>query len=244
VATVRRHNADACWSFEEGGDAVIFDPWLVGSEVDLAPWFHEAWHTGPVEPPDALPAGLVVLSQPYSDHDHLATRAALGDRPVVGVPGVRAPTLPTLDAPPYTHRSLRLWRVSKPWWRPPAYHAIVVAWPSGRAVVHAPHGLSEPDARALRDHLDARELTLEVFAVSLRGYLLPWWLGGAVNPGPAWADRAIRALSPRHTLQVHDEDKREVGLVARRARREEPVTIAADWPTDAWGPWTLGASDP
>jgi hypothetical protein len=244
VATVRRHNADACWSLKDGGEAVIFDPWLVGSEIDLAPCFHEAWHTGPVDAPGALPDGLVVLSQPYSDHDHPATRAALGERAVVGVPGVRAPTLPTLDAAPHQHGSVRLWRVSKPWWSPPAYHAIVVAWPSGRAVVHAPHGLSEPHARAIRGHLDAHGLTLEVFAVSLRGYHLPWWLGGAVNPGPAWAERAIKLLAPRHTLQVHDEDKREVGLVARLARRVEPTTLRATWPTDAWGPWAIGSTSP
>ncbi len=240
MATVRRHNADACWSYAAEGGTVVFDPWLVGSEIDVAPWFHEAWHTGPVDPPEALPDGLIVVSQPYSDHDHPATRAALGERATVGVPGVRAAVLPTLHRPPHTHEGLRVWRQSTPRWRPPVYHAILVAWPHGDAVIHAPHGLSEDDAAALRDHLLAHGLTLAVLALSLRGYLLPWWLGGAVNPGPRWAERAIRVLAPRATLQIHDEEKREVGLVARLARREEPGTLSPTWPTSAWGPWSAG----
>jgi L-ascorbate metabolism protein UlaG (beta-lactamase superfamily) len=238
---VRRLNLDATWHLDVDGVGVLFDPWLVGSEVDVGPWFHEAWHTGPVVAPDAIPASsLVVVSQSWTDHDHPPTRAALARLPTAGVPGVRnAIPIPLWGESPLQHQGLKIWRLSKPWWRPPAYHAVVVITPDHRAVVHAPHGLPAPEARKLRAELEAMGASVALLAISRVAYLLPPWLGGAVNPGAQAAHAAVEALRPAFVLPVHDEDKREVGLVARSARRIAAGPVDGDLPTDALGPWTL-----
>lgn len=238
---VRRLNLDATWHLDVDGVGVLFDPWLVGSEVDGAPWFHEAWHTGPVVAPESIPAtSLVVVSQSWTDHDHPATRAALAQLPAAGVPGVaNASPIPRWGQPPALHAGLRLWRLSKPWWRPPAYHAVVVFTPDNRAVVHAPHGLPAAEARALRADLDKMGASPALLAISRAAYLLPVWLGGAVNPGPDAADAAVAALRPETILPIHDEDKREVGLVARVGRRTTAPPGLGHLPVDALGPWTV-----
>lgn len=238
---VRRLNLDATWHLDADGVGLLFDPWLVGSEVDVGPWFHEAWHTGPVVAPTAIPdTHLVVVSQTWTDHDHPPTRAALAHLPTAGVPGVsHASPIPLWGQPPADHAGLRLWRLSKPWWRPPAYHAVVVLTPEGRCVIHAPHGLPAAEARALKADLDTMRATVALLAISRVAYLLPPWLGGAVNPGPDAADAAIAALRPHAVLPIHDEDKREVGWVARSARRIDRGPVAGHLPADALGPWTL-----
>ena len=90
-----RLNGDATWWCELGGVRVVFDPWLVGSEVDYARWFNEAWHTDPVVPPaEAGDIGLIVVSQHYADHLHPATlllepghHAVCGGEAVGAAPG-------------------------------------------------------------------------------------------------------------------------------------------------------------
>lgn len=226
--TLRRLNLDATWWVSLGEVGVIFDPWLVGPEVDVAPWFHVAWHTGPVVPPaEAPPHGVIVVSQVYADHDHTPTLAALPGEAVVAAvpeavasvraarPGSEVRAVPPWGAAPLRVGALRLWRLTRPWWRPPRYHAVIVADEDGRAVVHAPHGLPASEAARVAGGVDVR-----VLATTRQRYQLPWWLGGLVNPGPEVADAAARALGSPRVLVIHDEAKREAGLVARLARVE------------------------
>jgi hypothetical protein len=47
---------------------------------------------------------------------------------------------------------------------------------------------------------ESRRFKPEVLAITWVGYRLPWFLGGAVNPGPAAADAAVRASRARRPL--------------------------------------------
>jgi hypothetical protein len=55
-------------------------------------------------------------------------------------------------------------------------------------------------------------------AVSRARYALPLLLGGTVAPGNEAAVELVRALKPRHAMQIHDEAKRSEGLVPRVSR--------------------------
>lgn len=237
-----RLNGDASWWFELAGERVVVDPWLVGSEVDLAPWFNEQWHRDPVVPPQAVPAHqAVVISQPFSDHCHAATLQALpGDADLLvapnarrkverAVPGRRVHVLPAWDQPPLRLRGLRCWRVTPPWWRVPGYHAVVVADDAGRAVLHAPHGMSVAAAAAVAARVD-----VEVLAITRTWFALPWWLGGVAQPGEQAAQEVVRVVAPQVALAVHDERKEGRGFV----RRVERIRWPAGEETGVWRPRT------
>lgn len=214
---LRRHNLDATWQIDLPGGRVVFDPWLTGSEIDGWAGFHESWHTGPVRDPGSIDADIVVLSQPYADHLHPETLAALPPGSVrVGLPGLAgALPVPLWGAEALRVGALRFWRLSPPWWRLPAYHAVIVATDDDEAVVHAPHGIA-PDPRV------ADVLRVRLLATSRTRYRIPWFLGGAVNPGADAAEAARHALRAEVGLVIHDEDKRETGFVARVAHRVVP----------------------
>lgn len=228
-----RLNGDATWWCELGGARLVFDPWLVGSEIDYARWFNEAWHTDPVVAPhDAGRIDLVIVSQSYADHCHPATLSQL-DAPVAAVPGCGiegASAIPPWGTEPLRVGALRIWRLSRPWFRPPAYHAIVVADDADRAVLHAPHGLPAAVATQLEG------LDFEVVAVTRARYQLPFFLGGAVNPGDDAARALVEALRPRRALAIHDEAKRAEGLVSKLARVDRG-------PFEAGPPWIECAVD-
>lgn len=232
---VVRLNGDASWWFRLGSTGVVVDPWLVGSEVDIGPWFNEQWHTEPLVTPADVPAHDVILvSQPYSDHCHTETLQQLAGRAdVVVVPNARRKTAravgdrPVHVIPPWGTRALelrglRFWRITPPWWRVPAYHAVVIADDTGRAVVHAPHGMDVAMALQVRAELD-----VAVLAITRTWYALPWWLGGVAQPGAAAAEAVVGALRPSLALSVHDEKKRGRGFVRRVERVEYATDIAS-----------------
>ena len=232
--TWTRLNTDATWHLCFGGVAVLFDPWLIGDEVDYAGWFNTARHVGPViAPPEAPAFDAIVISQHYADHLHPETLRALPPAPVFAVPQAVAALrrfcadvrpIPAWGEPAATLGDLRLWRLSRPWHRPPAYHAIVLADGAGDAVLHAPHGLPASEAAAV-----AARHRVRLLALTRRAFVLPWWLGGAVGPGPDAADAAVAACRPDVAFPLHDEPKAATGLVSRLARVTEPPPAAAPW---------------
>lgn len=235
---VGRYNGDATWWCQLSGTQVVFDPWLSGSEVDVAPWFNEAWHVAPVIPPERVAADVVVVSQHYADHCHPATLRVLPGQPEFVVvpqalktvrrcrPGDAVHVLPPYPDSPLMVAGLRLWRLSRPWFRPPRYHVVVLADPDGRAAVHAPHGLSAREASLLASDLD-----ITLMAISRDLFKLPFWLGGRVNPGNDAACQALAATGAAKGMAIHDEDKRAQGLVSRLATVDR-----GPWPDDS-GRW-------
>lgn len=235
---LQRLNQDACWWLRLGAGAVVFDPWLIGGEVDLARWFSEQWHTGPVAALHEVPAHqVVVISQSWADHCHAETLARWPEGPALlvvpdAIAAVRAacPGRAVIEIPAWPSEvevaGLRFCRVSRPWWHPPRYHAVRVRDAAGRSALHAPHGLPAALGAALAD-----EHPIALVATSRRSFVLPWWLGGRVNPGPEAADALVRACRAPAAIAVHDEDKRSAGLVTRLAQvgRAHGAGDAAVW---------------
>ncbi len=226
--TLGRLNEDATWWLDLGDTRVVFDPWLVGEEVDGWAWFHVATHRGPVVPPAAVPlVDAIVVSQGYADHLHPETLARMDPSlPVWAVPEAVASVRSARggevgEIPLWPHKAVvgeaRISRLTRAWHRPPRYHAIVVSDAHGRAAVHAPHGLAADDARTV-----AADHDVLLLAITRQHFRLPFWLGGSVNPGPEAADAAAVASGARHRLAIHDEVKDERGLVARLARVRRP----------------------
>ena len=85
---LQRLNLDSSWYLNWQGTGVVIDPWLVGSEVDIARWFNEQWHSRqPVAPSEIPDYHFTLVTQSYSDHCHEATlREMNADRPVLAVP--------------------------------------------------------------------------------------------------------------------------------------------------------------
>lgn len=80
-------------------------------------------------------------------------------------------------------------------------------------MLHAPHGLPATVAEAL-----VESLAFEAVAVTRARYQLPFFLGGAVNPGNDAATALVRALRPERAFAIHDEAKRAEGVVPRLAQ--------------------------
>ena len=58
--TLQRLNMDSSWHLAAGSTGLVLDPWLVGSEVDVARWFNEQWHeTEPVAIADVPPHNAI-----------------------------------------------------------------------------------------------------------------------------------------------------------------------------------------
>jgi len=216
---------------------VVFDPWSEGPVRVGPPGFHLEWHVGPVLPASERPnADVVVVSQRFRDHCHPDTlRTFPAETRVLSVPDASRSTkraigrpvdiIPPWGSEPLTVGELRFWRMSRAWWHQPMYHVIIVADPSGRAALHAPHAHDPKEAADI-----ARHLTVELAAVSRQRYKLPFYLGGLVNPGPVVADQFVAATRAKRAFPVHDEPKGAKGLVSRSS------TIYRPEPTSSW-PW-------
>ncbi len=237
----RRLNDDASWWVDVGPLRCVFDPWLVGSEIDFGRWFNEQWHVGPVVAPSELPPHeLVLVTQRYPDHCHEETLRALPDHVTLAVvpdavvkvrkarPDLPLVVIPTFEQPPLHVQGVRIWRLTTPLWRPPRYHAVMVQVPDGRTLVHAPHGLTVREASTIAARCDVRLL-----AITRQWFKLPFFLGGAVNPGPEAARRAARLLRPQACFAIHDEPKVGVGLVGHIAKVDRPSLQATD-PSIPW----------
>jgi hypothetical protein len=257
---LRRLNLDSSWHLAWAGGAFVLDPWLLGSEVDIARWFNEQWHVlDPVPPAELPPFDVVVVTQAYSDHCHEATLRALpAGTPLWCSPRAAArlrkdarlapavSVLPdALDGPGRALGGLRL-SVLDPGRRlDPVYYALLVECGT-EALLYAPHGFAPSAAQAER--LAGRRVRLVM--TTCITYRLPALLGGAVNPGLEAAAALAAASGAEALIDTHDEDKRARGLVQRLARVVRPSAerVAAALPpgtrllrTEGYAPLSLDA---
>ena len=100
----------------------------------------------------------------------------------------------------------------------PIFNGIVVRHES-QVIVYFPHGFT----------LNAKQLgvlqqyeTL-VLMTSFASFKLPFFLGGAVNPGIENALSLVKALNPRKVVHTHDENKHAKGLVKKIAKLHYPT---------------------
>lgn len=241
-----RLNLDASWVLRAGPTRLVFDPWLVGDGVAGGRWFSVQTLQGPVVSPcDVGEVDAVVLSQGFADHAHAETLSRLPGVPRLltvpeasgvarrALPAAHVSVLPRWGEAPAVVGALRLWRFSAPWWRPPRYHAVLVVDDAGRAVLHAPHGVPWAEVGAA-----VAGLEVALVATSRKRLDLPFWLGGAPQPGPEAAATLVDATRPRCRMVIHDGPKLGRGLVARWLREGTCV------PDDAWIDAAVGAEVP
>lgn len=227
MPTLQRLNMDTSWHLSWSGTGLVFDPWLVGSEVDGFKWFNEQWHTTEPVAPHAVPAfDAIVISQSYADHCHYPTLTAMvADRPVLGVeraqPGLRKHLAEReLRLVPERPEAVEVGALQVSCLRPdrrldPIYYAIVVQR-EREAIVYCPHGfVPTAEHRAQLEGLEVRALL-----TTFTDFRLPAVLGGHVSPGLDNVHALVAALRPRAVLNCHDEDKRAQGLVSRLAKVE------------------------
>ena len=227
---IKRLNLDSSWFLSWGGASLVLDPWLVGSEVDIARWFNEQWHArDPIAPADLPPFDAVVVTQSYSDHCHEHTlRAMPVDRPILVVPKVRTrlagkvsqPLEDIPDAETGAQHPMQGLRVS--FFHPgrkldPVYHALLMEHGKDY-VLYAPHGFSLNPQQLKR----LAGKTCRLLMTTCMTYRLPALLGGTVNPGLDAAVRLARQVDAKCIVDTHDEDKRAKGLVQRLARVVRP----------------------
>jgi len=61
-----------------------------------------------------------------------------------------------------------------------------------------------------------------VLMTSFASFKLPFFMGGAVNPGIENALTLVKALNPRKVMHTHDENKHAKGLVKKIAKVKYP----------------------
>ena len=231
VLQLNRLNMDSSWKLSWGNLSMLIDPWLIGSEVDIAKWFNEQWHaTKPVHPDDCGAYQLIAVTQSYSDHCHEMTLRALDEKvPIWVTPkagkrlesegfGPRLKAIPNWLEGPASEAGLELGYLDPGRKMDPVYYAFVVAR-DANAMVYAPHGfkLSDAQMESLQDY------EVEVLITTFMTYKLPALLGGMVNPGLGAAAELANQLKPKHIIPTHDEPKTAKGLVGRLARIRRPA---------------------
>ena len=84
---IQRLNMDSSWKLVWNESSFLVDPWLINSQIDYFKWFSEQWHiVEPVKIEDLGNYDAVLVSQPYTDHCHLETLAALNKTKVLATP--------------------------------------------------------------------------------------------------------------------------------------------------------------
>jgi hypothetical protein len=186
---VQRLNLDSSWWLGWAGSGVVLDPWLIGSEVDIARWFNEQWHVLDPVPPAELPKhDAVLVTQSYSDHCHEATLRALDPAvPIFGSPKAvarmrkdriladRVSVLPNaLSGETLELGALRCSILDPGRRLDPVYYALLLEAGDGsreEAVVYAPHGFVLQEHQ--RERLEGRRVRLRAPA-SPTGCPLYW----------------------------------------------------------------------
>jgi len=223
---IQRLNQDSSWFLHWDGLRLMVDPWLVGSEVDGAPWLDEQWHVVDPVPPERVPeADAILIAQPYNDHCHLPTLRALPDSlPILATakayvrlrrsfPDRKLLLIPDqgagLDFQGFTFRAFRPAKRLDP-----VYFGVMMRPADSACLFYAPHGfdLRPGEIRMLR------ESGVHVLVSTFTDFRLPGILGGHVNSGLEQVRALVNALRPNHLLNTHGEPKRMQGLVARLAK--------------------------
>lgn len=228
---------DSSWALQWAEDSLLIDPWLLGSGVDGYAWFNEQWHvTPPVAIASLEPYQSILISQSYPDHCHKQTLDALYTVPLIATPsaakkinkemsGRTVRILPEIT----TGRWLDVGSIQLAYLDPgrmidPIFNGIVIR-KDHEVVVYFPHGFS----------LNAKQLKVLqqyetiVLITSFATFKLPFFLGGAVNPGEENALQLVKALQPRKIVHTHDENKHAKGLVKKIAKviYPDPVQLQA-----------------
>ncbi|MBI1192091.1 MAG: hypothetical protein GC205_02800 [Bacteroidetes bacterium] len=223
---IQRLNQDSSWFLHWNNLRLIVDPWLVGSEVDGAPWLNEQWHVTDPVPPEQVPeADAILIAQSYNDHCHIPTLRSLpATLPILATrkaynrlkrcfPDRKLLLIPD-QGTPLNFRGF-VFQAFRPAKRlDPVYFGVMVRPANAPCLFYAPHGF---DLKA-EEVAQLRETGVHALVTTFTDFRLPGIMGGHVNPGMEQVQALVRSLQPSHLLNTHDEAKQMKGLVARLAK--------------------------
>ena len=225
MLSVKRLNLDSSWSIDFNSVNFIVDPWLIGSEIDGFKWLNEAWHIkDPVKIEDLPEFKFLMISQNYEDHCHIETLKKISDKkPIIATELAYKKILKQ-----FPNREITLMEENKKTsfeklefisLRPdkildPIYFAVVIINNKNDAIFYAPHGfvLSDEQLELIKD------INIILLITTFTHFKIPKIMGGDVNPGMENVYELYKQLSPKKTLNTHDEEKKAKGLVSALAK--------------------------
>lgn len=196
-----RLNEDCSFLVRHHQHHLVVDPWLMGSQTDLAAWF--SIQSLPAYTPgfEALPNEFdIFISHPFTDHFHAPTLQQLGNKRVLGLEKKnRQWHSGPIQIRKYGHSLLHsLFEFHTP--------------DTGERLLYSPHGW--------KPSKDKPEPGADLWLTGLQKYTLPWWLGGTISGGIPWLQPGMKILQPQHFSHIHGTEKEAGGLVARWAKIE------------------------
>ena len=96
----------------------------------------------------------------------------------------------------------------------PIYFAVVIINNKNEAIFYAPHGfvLSDEQLELIKD------IDISLLITTFTHFKIPKIMGGDVNPGMENVYELYKQLSPKKTINTHDEEKKAKGLVSALAK--------------------------
>lgn len=226
MLSLQRLNQDSSWLLKFSSVNLLIDPWLVGHEISGFSWFSEQWHIHPPiavkDIPDAI--DYIIISQPYSDHCHIESLDLLpANIPIIAV----AAAIKTLKNkfPDRTIISLgdsgewlelKNFRITSIYHHSifsPKFSSLILENEQKENILYAPHG-------AHKSIFSIPFMKIKYLLSTTTTFKLPFFLGGAVNPGLKHCLGLIKHFKPAFFINTHDEQKGKKGLVAQLAKVE------------------------
>jgi len=211
---ITKLNADSSWLWEINGLKILVDPWFSESQVDFHPRFSTQYHLDKQPDISDIPhPDFIFISHPFTDHCDQETLVKLSSEiPVICLPVIKRKiqkwnhfrTFLSLQDAPFL-----LEKISRTGLLDLVHHAYLVS-DGTSTMCYAPHGT--------RKIQNQKEATVLLTTVTM--YKLPFYLGGTVNLGLHKALQLAEKLNVKTIISTHDEQKRQVGLVARLSKRK------------------------
>lgn len=231
MLTLQRLNMDSSWKITAGNYSVLIDPWLMGAEIDGFAWFNKQWHRHKaIAPNDLTSYDAIIVSQPFSDHCHERTLKALKSVPIYAAPNavkrlkrsidpqrikaINGPSQKWLTVGPF-----RLCVLAAPKQLKASFNALLLAFDSS-LLMYFPHGYSLSKQQIDQIHTFGTKALITSFST----FKLPFFLGGAVNPGLKKSKDLAALVQADYLFQTHDEDKYAEGIVKKLAKTYYPST--------------------
>jgi hypothetical protein len=227
---IRRLNMDSSWQITWAGQSLLIDPWLIGAETDFSRYFNKQWHVTPPAQIDSLEHfDAVLISQHFSDHCHEETLKKLDPGCVLTTPkgaqrirktiskeNIRV--IADLSSDHWTKQGdLEICLLPAAKKLKASFNGIIIRH-QNQIIMYCPHGYELTTIQL--QLLKAFETVL--LMTSFSTFKLPFFLGGAVNPGMEQAQKLIQATQPKFLLAAHDEDKHASGLIKKMAQVSYP----------------------
>ena len=215
---ITKLNADSSWLWEINGLKVLVDPWFSESQVDFHPRFSTQFHLDKQPEVYEIPRpDFIFISHPFTDHCNRETLLKFSSEiPVICLTAVQRKMqkwnhfkkfISLTDAP------FQMEKISKTSFLDLVHHAYLLS-DGTSSMCYAPHG-----TRSIQDGKNAT-----VLLTSVTTYELPFYLGGTVNLGLSKAVQLAQKLKVNTLISTHDEQKRQVGIVARLSKRKYTIS--------------------